>query len=192
MKQLIIKNEVVEMTFEEVLEEFTSSIHKEINRQKSMFNRTQEERDDMFQDASVWLWKAYQKYDIELGYHFSTFAKRYIQRGVQNETVKNNTQKRDGVTVSMDQNLSDDNEDFSLSNILSEEIDFDSPMVAREVMTEAINIMTDLEVEYLMLMLNDYTISEVAENKHVAKGTAQGKIKTIKDKIRLTAMKYNY
>lgn len=191
-KQLIIKNEVVEMTFEETLKLFTPSIHKEINRQKANFNRDHEEIADMFQDASLYLWKAFEKYDIETGYHFSTYAKHYIQRGAQSETVKNNAQKRDGQTVSMDENLNGDDDTFTLNNLLSEEVDFDSPLIEREIINEAILLMTNLEVEYLFLMLNDYTIQEAADKKGVAKGTVQEKFRKIRAKLKETGERYNY
>lgn len=192
-KQLIIKNEIVEMSFEEALKYLEPAIHKEINRQKSNFDRASEERDDMFQDASIWLWNAYEKYDIKKGYHFSTYAKMYIRRGVQNETMKNQTQKRDGETISMDAKLGNsEDEDFSLSNLLSEDIDFDSPMIASEVMSEAIKSMTELEVEYLSAMLNGYGVSEFARMKGTSKPNVSERFKTIKKKIKKAGYDYNY
>ena len=143
-KQLIIKNEVVEMTFAEVLDLFKPLIYKEINRQKSLFNRVSEERDDMFQDASMYLWKAYEKYELEKGYHFTTFARRYIQRGVQNMTRENQRQKRDGVTVSMDQQVKNE-EGSELVNFLIDDTDMDNPIIAQEVIEQAFNIMSETE-----------------------------------------------
>ena len=96
MKTKLIKvnNEVREMSFEEVLDEFKPMIHAELNSQKSKINRLEEEKEDMFQDGCIWLWKAYNSYDISKKTHFSTHAYMYIKRGVQNITLKNNTQGR--------------------------------------------------------------------------------------------------
>lgn len=192
-KQLIIKNEVVEMTFAEVLDLFTPLIYKEINRQKSLFNRVSEERDDMFQDASMYLWKAYEKYDIKKGYHFTTFARRYIQRGVQNITRENQMQKRDGVTVSMDQQIQGSEGDTGeLINFLIEDTDMDSPIIAQEVIEQAFSIMSETEAESLKCILKGMTRAEIAHKKGITRQNAYEEYKRIEDKIRLVATKYQY
>lgn len=190
-KQLIIKNEVVEMTFAEVLDLFKPLIYKEINRQKSLFNRVSEERDDMFQDASMYLWKAYEKYELEKGYHFTTFARRYIQRGVQNMTRENQRQKRDGVTVSMDQQVKDD-EGSELVNFLVDDTDMDNPIIAQEVIEQAFNIMSETEAESLKCILKGMTRAEIAHKKGITRQNAYMEYKRVEDKIRLVAMKYQY
>lgn len=190
-KQLIIKNEVVEMTFAEVLNLFTPLIYKEINRQKSLFNRVSEERDDMFQDASMYLWKAYEKYELEKGYHFTTFARRYIQRGVQNMTRENQRQKRDGVTVSMDQQVKDE-EGSELVNFLIDDTDMDNPIIAQEVIEQAFNIMSETEAESLKCILKGMTRAEIAHKKGITRQNAYMEYKRVEDKIRLVAMKYQY
>ena len=190
-KQLIIKNEVVEMTFAEVLDLFTPLIYKEINRQKSLFNRVSEERDDMFQDASMYLWKAYEKYELEKGYHFTTFARRYIQRGVQNMTRENQRQKRDGVTVSMDQQVKDE-EGSELVNFLVDDTDMDNPIIAQEVIEQAFSIMSETEAESLKCILKGMTRAEIAHKKGITRQNAYMEYKRVEDKIRLVAMKYQY
>ena len=190
-KQLIIKNEVVEMTFAEVLDLFTPLIYKEINRQKSLFNRVSEERDDMFQDASMYLWKAYEKYDLEKGYHFTTFARRYIQRGVQNMTRENQRQKRDGVTVSMDQQVKNE-EGSELVNFLVDNTDMDNTIIAQEVIEQAFSIMSETEAESLKCILKGMTRAEIAHKKGITRQNAYMEYKRVEDKIRLVAMKYQY
>lgn len=192
-KQLIIKGKVVEMTFEEVLNLFTPLIYKEINRQKAVFNRVSEEREDMYQDASLYLFKAYEKYDIEKGYHFTTFARRYVQRGVQNMTRENQMQKRDGITVSMDQQVQgSEGNAGELINLLVEETDMDSPIIAQEIIKQVSNILTDNENDYLNAMLEGYTQTEVAKIKGVTRQNAYLEFNKIKNKIRLVATKYRY
>ena len=190
-KQLIIKNEVVEMTFAEVLDLFKPLIYKEINRQKSLFNRVSEERDDMFQDASMYLWKAYEKYELEKGYHFTTFAKRYIQRGVQNMTRENQRQKRDGVTVSMDQQVKNE-EGSELVNFLVDNTDMDNTIIAQEVIEQAFSIMSETEAESLKCILKGMTRAEIAHKKGITRQNAYMEYKRVEDKIRLVAMKYQY
>lgn len=190
-KQLIIKNEVVEMTFAEVLDLFKPLIYKEINRQKSLFNRVSEEREDMFQDASMYLWKAYEKYELEKGYHFTTFAKRYIQRGVQNMTRENQRQKRDGVTVSMDQQVKNE-EGSELVNFLVDNTDMDNTIIAQEVIEQAFSIMSETEAESLKCILKGMTRAEIAHKKGITRQNAYAEYKRVEDKIRLVAMKYQY
>ncbi len=191
-KQLIIKGEIVEMTFEEVLEQFTPAIHKEINEQKAKVDRQEEEREDMFQDASLFLWKAYQKYDIEKGYHFYTHAQKYIQYGVQQMDILNKRQKRSAFTISLDEQLSGTDEEFTLQNILSEDVDMSSPMEAKEILQIAVKSMTNTEAEYLVYMLKDYNPSEVAEEKGVTRQGTSTIYRQIRKKIKLVAQDYNW
>lgn len=190
-KKLIIKNEVVEMTFEEVLEQFTPAIHREINKQKAKVDRPEEERDDMFQYASMFLWRAYEKYDIEKGFHFSTHAQKYIQYGVQQMDILNKRQKRAGLTVSLDAQLSEGEEDFTLQNILSEEIDMNAPIEAREILKSAVDLMSDTEAEYLVYMLKEYSQQEVADEKGISRQGARDVYMRIRKKVKLAMENYN-
>lgn len=191
-KKMIIKGEVVEMSFEEVLELFTPIIYKEIISHKTRIDRVEEEKDDMFQEASIRLWYAFNNYDIDTNYHFSTFAMRYIQGGVQNLTIKNNAQKRDGVNVSLDQSFDDSEDSSTLNDLLSDDSDLSSPMVAREILSETMEKLTDLEVEYLLRMLSGYNASEVAREKDVTRQTAKEKFDKIKRIVKEVSIKYGY
>lgn len=189
-KQLIIKGEVVEMTFEEVLEQFTPAIHKEINDQKSKVSNGTEEREDMFQDASVELWKAYQKYDIEQGLYFFTYAQKYIRGGVFWMGKRNNRQKRKCITVSMDEQLSEGEEDFTLKNSLSENLDMSSSMETKEILQTAIQQMTNTEAEYLVYMLKEYSSAEVAREKGVTRQGTASIYRQIRKKVKAVAENY--
>lgn len=189
-KQLIIKNEVVEMTFEEVLEQFTPAIHKEINDQKSQVANGTEEREDMFQDASVELWKAYQKYDIEQGLHFFTYAQKYIRGGVFWMGKRNNRKKRKCITVSMDEQLSEGEEDFTLKNSLSENLDMSSSMETKEILKTAIQQMTNTEAEYLVYMLKEYSSAEVAREKGITRQGTAAIYRQIRKKVKAVAENY--
>lgn len=190
-KQLIIKGEVVEMTFAEVLEVMTPAIYKEINRQKSTFNHYHEEVEDMFQGASLWLWKAYQKYDIEKGYHFSTYAHRYISKGAQYDTFKHKSAKHSGSVVSLDQSINEDN-DCSLSNFIKEEFDYDGSLIAKEVINKVSDILSEDDIDYLKGMMNGYTQVEMANIKGTTRQNAYFKYNKIKAKIKVVAENYEY
>ena len=191
-KKMIIKGEVVEMSFEEVLELFTPAIHREINKQKAIFDRPSEERDDMFQEASIAVWRGFKNHDENSNHHFSTYIMQYIRHGVQEITIKNNAVKRSGLDSNINLSLDDLEEGDSLKNIISENPDLSSPMIAREILSETIKELTDLEAEYLLKMMCGYKAADVANEKGVTRQTAKEKFDKIKKKIEKISIEYGY
>lgn len=192
-KLIRIKDEVKEMSFEEVLEMFTPAIHKEINKQKLAFSRSFEEREDMFQDGCVWLWKAYKSYDVTKKTQFFTHAFMYIRRGVQNETVKNNSAKRaEGYTVSFDAPLTSSDSNYTLKDLLFEEFTHDGVMFANEIIQKAVKTMTKKEVEALKYILEERHSVDLANDTGVSRQCSASRYRIVKKKIEQVALENGF
>src|SRR5699024_12689340 len=63
-KELIIEQKVVTMNYDEVLNKFTPAIHKELKKEKIVFDRPSEERDDLLENESICLCKGLEKYEM--------------------------------------------------------------------------------------------------------------------------------
>jgi len=183
-KLIRIKEEIKEMSFEEVLEMFTPAIHKEINKQKIAFSRSHEEREDMFQDGCVWLWKAYKSYDVTKKTQFFTHAFMYIRRGVQNQTVANNSAKRsDGYTVYLEEPLTNSSDNFSLKDTLSEEFDYDNKIFANEIIQKAVKKMSAKEIEALEYILDERHSVDLANATGITRQCSAARYRAVKKKI---------
>ena len=193
-KLMIINNEYKEMSFDEVLEQFTPAIHKEINIQKSSFSRDKEEREDMFQVGCLWLWKAYNKYDVTTKNHFSTLAFSYIKRGVQDLTLVNNAQKRDdkGKTTSMYASLNGTDEDFTLSSLVSEETDIDSQLLAKQIIEEVSMTLTEKELKALSFMIDERHSTDLAEEEGITRQCSASRYRSVKAKIKAIAEHHSF
>lgn len=193
VKTIRIGNEEKEMTFEEVLAQFTPAIHKEINSQKANFNRAGEETDDMFQNGTIWLWKAYSSYDISKETQFYTYAYTYIKRGVQDITMTNNAQKRNNFqAVSFDASLTSDDDDFSLQSVLKYEDDFTGELIAENIVKDSMKLMSEAEKQAFPYMLKEIPAARLAKDLGVSKQCMAARYRDIKAKIKTVAMEYGY
>lgn len=195
MKTKLIKvnNEVREMSFEEVLDEFKPMIHAELNSQKSKINRLEEEKEDMFQDGCIWLWKAYNSYDISKKTHFSTHAYMYIKRGVQNITLKNNTQGRKNLqTTSLNASLDSENEEFSLENILCKDDNNSDEIILKEALLFSSKLMTEKEKDMLSFMISEVPTKEIAESLNVTPVLVSQRKNIVKRKLIEGFKEYGY
>lgn len=83
MKMLILpRGERAELTFEETYQKFLPLLRKQA------YKWFQYEKDEILQTAAIGLWKAYEKYNVELGYSFSGVAKKFVEYEVWNYHLK--------------------------------------------------------------------------------------------------------
>lgn len=183
-KELIIENKVVTMSFDEVLNKFTPAIHKEIKKQKVVFDRPSEERDDLFQNASIWLWKAFEKYDISKKTHFSTLAFPYIKKGIQQITEKNNTNKRGIVdyTTSIDKTINE-NEDSLYTLLHDEGLDVENDLIVKDILETVVSQLTDKEEEALEYMLEGRHSTELAEKYNITRQCTASRYRRVRSKF---------
>lgn len=184
-KVLIVNNEKINMTFADVLEQFTPAIYKEINRQKAVFDRREEEFEDLFQNASIWLWKAFEVYDIDRNNHFSTIAFPYIKKGIQEITDLNNAQKRAVIdhSTSLEAQLSSDDDNFSLANLLPSSINIEDKVVLEDAVKEFVETLTSKEQIAFKYILEGRHSTELAELEGVTRQCSAARYRQVKDKF---------
>lgn len=184
-KVLIVNNEKISMTFADVLEQFTPAIYKEINRQKAVFDRREEEFEDLFQNASIWLWKAFEVYDIDRNNHFSTIAFPYIKKGIQEITDLNNAQKRAVIdhSTSLEAQLSSDDDSFSLANLLPSSINVEDKVVLEDAVKEFVETLTSKEKVAFKYILEGRHSTELAELEGVTRQCSAARYRQVKDKF---------
>lgn len=192
-KLIKVGEEIKKMNFEEVLEQFKGMVHSEYYSQKSRINRWEEEKDDMIQNGYIWLWNAYNSYDISKGNQFSTYAYMYIKRGVQDITLKNNSQKRNNLkTTSFNASLSNDDEEFSLENLLSYEDYSDNNIILTEAIAYSTKLMTKKEKDMLSFMISEVPTKEIAKSLNVTPVLVSQRKNIVKRKLIEGFKEYGY
>ena len=192
-KLIKVGEEIKKMNLEEVLEQFKGMVHSEYYSQKSRINRWEEEKDDMIQNGYIWLWNAYNSYDISKGNQFSTYAYMYIKRGVQDITLKNNSQKRNNLkTTSFNASLSNDDEEFSLENLLSYEDYSDNNIILTEAIAYSTKLMTKKEKDMLSFMISEVPTKEIAKSLNVTPVLVSQRKNIVKRKLIEGFKEYGY
>lgn len=77
-KLIKVEDEYVVMTFDEVFEKYKNMIHEICNKWKNIIDYG-----DLFQVASIGLYKAFNDYDLSKGIEFSTVAYTYIRNEIR-------------------------------------------------------------------------------------------------------------
>lgn len=77
VKQININNEILTLSFEEVLEKYKGLIVNRCKKYKAYY-----EFEDMFQMASLGLWKAYERHEYNNG-DFTNLAYSYIESHIR-------------------------------------------------------------------------------------------------------------
>lgn len=99
----VAEGKIIYMTFEECQKYFKKMVYGEIAKFKGkVFNALEEE--DLKQELDIELWRAYQKYDLELKTCFSTFLHFRLEKGTALVIKKVFAKKRDsnGILHSME------------------------------------------------------------------------------------------
>lgn len=74
-KDILIKNELRPMTFDEVYTQFENLLHNRVHKWRTYIETTTFiDEDDLLQIARIELWNAYMTYDASRGYKFITWA----------------------------------------------------------------------------------------------------------------------
>lgn len=184
-KQLIIDNEIKTMSFEETLNQFTPAIYDEIKKAKSIFDRRSEEYDDLFQNASIWLWKAFEIYDINRKNHFSTIAFPYIRKGVQEITDLNNAKKRGAIdaSTSLEASLTSVDESFSLLSVLPNSVNVEDDVIIQDILDYFKYQISDKEQKALQFILEGRHSTELAEIENVTRQCSAARYRVVKRKF---------
>lgn len=157
------------LTFEELLLMYRPLIRKRIYS----FSGLNMEVDDRYQIASIGLWRAYEKYDINIGIGFGLLAINIIDNDLKGVLAKERTLKRSKyVQVSIDRIIEDEHdEENSIINALESDCDIEEDTIIRGALKEFINRLTSKQKESIALFMRGNTYKEVAELLNVKPNT---------------------
>lgn len=172
-----------EMTFEEVLKQFKGAIIGQMKKANNKFIFNAVEEEDFIQILNIEAWKAYEAYDIEQGNTFSTYLFYKLQKGVRDATFSKYSLKNQGIAVSMNAPMGDDDlklEDlFAVDDSSMTNIDFSElTAIIRE------NVTKD-EEETLQALLNkkDFSVQNYADKHGITRQAANQRIVKLRKKL---------
>lgn len=138
----------------------------------SAYYLTGGDRDDLFQEGMIGLFKAMRDYKKDRGIPFSSFAAMCIERQIIT-AVKTFTRRKHAPlnwSASLDRSLlNDDEEGFTLMDVLASKSELDPVEILtdKECVMELKNklreILTSLEFKSLLMVLNGMTYQDVAK-----------------------------
>ncbi|MCH4825182.1 sigma-70 family RNA polymerase sigma factor [Planococcus halocryophilus] len=173
-----------EMSFEDVLFQFKpllKSVLRKTNN-KFIFNKVEEE--DFFQELSVELWKAYEKYDSSYETFFSTYLYYRLQKGVRDATYSKFSKKNQGIEISMDTPLG--NEDIKFEDIFSTpDVSIDN-LLGNDLIKIIQSNIEPHEEEMLRTLINrkHFSIKQYAEKYGITRQAANQRIVKLRNKLK--------
>lgn len=189
MKKTIILSDLgkVEMTFEEVREQFEGMIYREIHKVNDRLSYNKFEIEDFKQELEIELWRAFELYDVSKGICFSTFLTYRLKKGVRDVTyttysLKN---KNNGIS-SLDTSLTDDG--LTLMDLLENEsvqADIEGNILNEELL-ELIRLhLKEDDYDTFRCMINriEYPISQFAEDYNLTRQGANQRVKRLQRKL---------
>lgn len=191
-KTIILANGVKrEMTFEEVLKQFTPMINKATNIAISKFG-TSIEREDMIQEMKLETWKAFEMYDET--HAFSTLLTFKLKKVTGNEAQRITAKKRTSFGVlSMNATIGD-TEDLTLENMFSEEDYTAESMIANEMMDLILANVNEREKEELRCLLypKEFSVVNLAESLGISRQSANQRVNKTKMKLQQLLIANNF
>lgn len=186
MKKTIILSDkgAVEMTFEEVLEQFKGMIERYVytTAMKSVYNAP--DRDELRQELRLQTWIAYENYNGTNT--FSTYLVYRLQHGISKFTAKMYAKKRVNTagTVSFDMNPDSDGE-MEFSGLFGEEDEKIGSFAFREFLIDLEKKLDSTERQLLLVLMNksDFSVQDLATKFGVSRQAANKKVNKFKVKM---------
>lgn len=196
-KTILFPKTKKEMTFEEVVEQFEPMLRKKIwnTNNRSSYNKV--ETEDFMQELMVELWRAYDQYQPELGYCFSTFLHYKLMKGVKTATYSRYSQKNKHKGLfSMNTPLNDS--DFKLEDTFHEE-DLSLHNLEYQELIRIIEDNLEEGDEELFRIIEDrsaYTVQDYADKYNITRQAANQRVVKLREKLRVVISKeylgFNY
>jgi RNA polymerase sigma factor (sigma-70 family) len=191
-KTIILKNGVKkEMTYEEVLKQFTPMINRATNIAMNKFNTI--DREEMLQEMKLEAWKAFDEYD-EI-HAFSTLLTWKLKKVTGNEAQKITAQKRTSYgVVSMNQTVGDA-EDLTMEDMFAADVaDTSESMVAKEMMDLILPQLDERERKEFHSMLHpeEYNMADLAKELGMSRPAARQHLKKTQAKIQNILIENHY
>jgi RNA polymerase sigma factor (sigma-70 family) len=180
---LFSDNTSKEMTFEEVREQFTPMVIKAMKRANNKFIFNAVEEEDFRQELDLELWRAYEQYEPTQGNCFTTYLYYKLQKGVRNATYHKYSLKNQGVTVSMNAPVGDD--DLKLEDMFATD-DNSMDNLAFKELTAIIQESIEPGEEDLLKVILDkksFSVQNYADKYGITRQAANQRVNKLKKKL---------
>ncbi|MBB6219017.1 RNA polymerase sigma factor (sigma-70 family) [Anaerosolibacter carboniphilus] len=189
-KQIILsETKTAELSFEEVMAKYKPLIKKGISSWLGSY-----EYDDLFQIASIALWKAFEKYDHRKNIGFGYIAKLYIKSSIlayhkkQTAKLTNKTSKINNV-VSFQDLLGDDEDGTTLEELFGVEDISINNLADKLVLDQIMNKFSKQQQEDILAYISGFKVSDIAATKDISKQTMSIRMKNSLMKFRAMYIK---
>lgn len=183
-KTILFSNEPSrKMNFEEVRARFMPMVIKAMKIANNKFVFNQVEEDDFKQILEIELWRAYEQYDAATGNCFTTYLYPKLQKGVRNATYHKYSLKNQGVSISMNAPMGED--DLKLEDLFAADDNSMDNMQVNEL-TAIIRSNVSPEEEELLLILMDkqtYSVQDYATKYEITRQAANQRVIKLKKKL---------
>lgn len=178
-KSLLISSDTVEtLTFEQVFDKYQALMVNSIKSYIDNFGY-----DDMYQVASMGLWRAYRDYDLSkykvgFGYYAAIVIKNYIRMNYRNHKRSVND------ALSLNSIIDTKDEDIEYIDRLEDNYNLENAVISRIGLIQALKNLEEKERIYLLLSLNGIEQKEIARRYDTLQPTVSRVIIKAKKKIK--------
>lgn len=181
MKNIIInKDKSKMMSFDDIYIKYTPLIKKKIYKWMYTY-----EYDELFQIASIALWKAYKDYDADKApTAFGYVAGIYIDNELTNYHHKSKpkydqktSQVKSVVSINGSIFTGKNGDELNLEDILGEDETFTQIIADKMVIEKVLKKFTSQQIKDIENYINGYGISEIARNNNVSKQVVSWRMK---------------
>ena len=180
---LFSDNTSKEMTFEEVREHFAPVIIKTMKRANNKFAFNKVEEEDFRQELDLQLWRAYDQYDPTKGYCFTTYLYYKLQKGVRNATYHKYSLKNQGITISMNAPVGDN--ELKLEDMFSVDDNSADNLLYEELVDIIKGAIEPGEEDLLRVILNkkSFSVQNYADKYNITRQAANQRVNKLRKKL---------
>jgi len=171
------------MNFEETRERFIPMVFKMMRQANNKFVFNSVEEEDFMQIMEIELWRAYEQYDPEQGYCFTTYLYPKLQKGIRNATYHKYSLKNQGVSVSMNAPVNSD--DLKLEDLFASDGDSSDNLSFLELTAIIQENVSEDEEDTLKALLNkkEFSVQNYADKYGITRQAANQRIVKLKKKL---------
>jgi len=175
----------VQMKYEEVREQFYPMMIKVMRRTNLQSDYNKVEEDDFMQILELELWKAFEQYDPDTGYCFSTYIFNKLRKGKRDATYSRYSQKNQHAgLVSLDAPLNA--EGMQLSDVYEDEAASIDDLDFQALVTLIKGNLTEDEKEIFKMVVDvkNHSVQNYADKHNISRQGANQRLNKLKLKLR--------
>lgn len=172
------------MTYGEVREQFINLGRKLMKQANAKFIFNKVEEDDFMQLIDLELWKAFDQYDPNYGFAFTTFLVPKLKKAVRDATYSKFSQKNQGTVVSADEEMGE--EGMTICDTLEAETNIEAEYQESELFKMLKETLSPIEFDCVIHLTDkkELTAAEIAEKYGMSRQGATKRIRQTKSKLK--------